>query len=162
MAAMMKVNRQPLVGGSPPNRPDKGKTLARAYLTAWRGWGNELAQLMGQVYDCCSNQPQLRQSENSVEENLAGGQKTNFLLNQNDPNPFSSSTYIRYVIPESTKSASLIIFDSNGRTINRYQLSERGNGIITIYGSDVVSGVYYYSLVLDGKISDTKRMVRID
>jgi|GEM_PF-1660231 len=119
----------------------------------------ELALLMGQVYDCCASGAQLRQSDQSGEHGDLLQEKSGFLLNQNDPNPFSYSTDITYSIPTSVKVANLIVFDSSGRTISKYQLSERGQGIMTIYGSDLQSGVYYYSLVMDGKIDQTKRMV---
>ena len=122
---------------------------------------NQLTELMGMVYNCCTIEPQLRQTETG-QIYLAENKQLGFVLDQNDPNPFSSSTEIGYSIPSATNLASLIVFDSSGRTVNKYELSERGQGSVTVYGSDVVSGVYYYSLVLDGKIVETKRMIHTD
>ena len=122
---------------------------------------NELTELMGVVYNCCNSDLHLRQTETG-QLYQDDTRQSEFVLNQNDPNPFSSSTDIRFTIPESTNLASLIVFDSRGRTVNKYELTERGAGMVTVYGSDVENGIYFYSLVLDGKIAETKQMVHTD
>lgn len=37
---------------------------------------------------------------------------------------------------------------------------ERGNGQINVYANDLSSGIYTYSLLADGKVVATKRMVK--
>lgn len=119
---------------------------------------NQLTELMGVVYSCCSIEPQQRRTE--IEQTTQHEKKgLGFVLDQNDPNPFSSSTDITYSIPKSTSKASLVVFDSKGRTVNKYDLTERGSGFLTVYGSGLESGIYFYSLVLDGRVAETKRMV---
>ncbi len=80
-------------------------------------------------------------------------------LFQNSPNPFSEKTIITYFIPENTKSAIIYINDMQGLEIKSYQLQNIGSGTITIQASELKAGMYLYSLVLNGQIIDTKRMM---
>ena len=80
-------------------------------------------------------------------------------LFQNAPNPFKDNTAIKYTIPQNTKSASLLIYDMNGKQINQFVLSQRGMGIVTIEGSQLEAGMYLYSLIVDGTVIDVKRMI---
>jgi len=80
-------------------------------------------------------------------------------LYQNYPNPFNSKTKIRFA----TSRAGIIeleIFDILGRKL---QIHFRGYKTPGVYEKDfdsrnLPSGVYFYSLTLNGKIADTKRM----
>ncbi|MBO7049065.1 MAG: tail fiber domain-containing protein [Bacteroidaceae bacterium] len=81
------------------------------------------------------------------------------VLFQNDPNPFTEKTTIKCIIPNSVKSAVLYIYDMNGRQIDSMPIPERENVTITIEGSRLDAGMYMYSLVTDGNLVDTKRMI---
>lgn len=80
-------------------------------------------------------------------------------LAQNVPNPFSVSTEIKYQLPNGTQKAAIGIYDMNGREIRLFNLPGDKNGAITIQGGDLMPGMYLYSLIVDGKQFDTKRMV---
>jgi hypothetical protein len=80
-------------------------------------------------------------------------------LEQNIPNPFSSNTIIRYYIPEKTNNAQLIISDANGHVMKTIALFGKGNGLTTITSGTFSQGNYFYSLMIDGKKSDTKQMI---
>lgn len=80
-------------------------------------------------------------------------------LEQNTPNPFSQNTEIRYFIPKESQSALLNVYNMNGMQIKSYKISERENGEITIHGSELQAGMYLYTLIVDGKEIDTKRMI---
>ncbi len=82
------------------------------------------------------------------------------VLNQNVPNPFAERTVITYMIPESVSKAQIHFYDGSGKHINSVEISERGSGQINVFAGDLSSGVYTYSLVADGKIIATKRMVK--
>jgi len=81
-------------------------------------------------------------------------------LSQNAPNPLHESTDIEYVLPKKYATASLVIQDLNGRQIAQFDLNEPA-GKITFrpksYG--IGTGTYVYSLVIDGYITETKKMV---
>lgn len=80
-------------------------------------------------------------------------------LQQNQPNPFSDYTTIQYFIPKSVQRAQLQFHDLNGKTLKIIEIAEKGNGQIELETAALISGIYSYSLVLDGKIFETKRMV---
>jgi hypothetical protein len=93
-----------------------------------------------------------------IEVELQNG--TAIVLNQNVPNPFAESTVITYSIPETVNTAQIIFSDATGALIKTVDIRERGNGQLNVYANDLSSGVYTYSLIADGKIVATKRMVR--
>jgi len=81
-------------------------------------------------------------------------------LEQNIPNPFNHTTVIHYTLPETCTSAKILITNTAGRAIQQFPLSvSGGHDNITIKGGSLQAGVYLYSLICDGKVVDTKRMV---
>lgn len=80
-------------------------------------------------------------------------------LYQNEPNPFNSSTIIRYYLPAQVGQAALHIFDLQGKLIKTLPLSEKGNASVTIKSNELQPGMYIYSLIADGKEIDTKKMI---
>ena len=82
------------------------------------------------------------------------------ILDQNLPNPFAESTQINYVIPDDVLNAKLLFYDMSGRIINEVNINKRGNGTLTVYGENLEKGIYTYSLIADGKLIATKKMVK--
>jgi hypothetical protein len=80
-------------------------------------------------------------------------------LEQNQPNPTTHSTMIKYFIPGQNSTASIKISNTSGEAIKSINLSSKNNGQITIQTNDLIAGTYFYSLIVDGKIIDTKKMV---
>lgn len=80
-------------------------------------------------------------------------------LAQNVPNPFSERTTIDVTIPETVRTASLFIYDMNGKQVKQINISERGEYKINITSEGLEAGMYLYSLITDGKIINTKRMI---
>ena len=75
------------------------------------------------------------------------------VLEQNYPNPFSTTTFIRYGLPDNAISVRLSIFDLTGRLVQRWDLGNQEAGYHTIEwhgktqnGNRVASGVYHYRL----------------
>ena len=58
--------------------------------------------------------------------------------------------------------AALYIFDMNGKQIESFDLQEKGKQSLPIQKNKVQVGIYYYSLVLDGKEIDSKKMILIE
>lgn len=92
------------------------------------------------------------QAENT--ESVEIGDKP--VLYQNEPNPFGKQTSIRIYLPE--KKGTLELTDIIGRTISSYELKEKIN-VVTIEGQNLEGGIHFYSLKIDGKIIDTKKML---
>jgi len=86
--------------------------------------------------------------------------KNSIILNQNVPNPFAESTIITYSVPASVQRAQIHFYDMKGTLINSVDISERGEGQLNVYANDLSSGIYTYSLVADGKIISTKKMMK--
>ncbi len=82
------------------------------------------------------------------------------ILDQNLPNPFKEKTSINYSIPEEVMEAQLLFYDMSGRIIKQVDISERGEGKLTVYGENLKNGIYTYSLIADGELIATKRMVK--
>ena len=86
----------------------------------------------------------------------------NFKLKQNYPNPFNPSTRISYelLIPKFTE---IKIYDMRGIEIQTLISKKESSGIheVEFNGSGLPSGVYFYSLFIDGAIVDTKKMILI-
>lgn len=83
----------------------------------------------------------------------------NAILYQNNPNPFTTDTRIGYSLPASTSSASLYIYNMNGAQIADYPITTFGEGSVIITARDLDAGMYLYSLIADGQVVDTKRMI---
>lgn len=95
-----------------------------------------------------------------LEQNTTGADNLSNLNNklyQNTPNPFDKSTTIKYSIKSMNNSAYIIVYDLNGRELNKTAVE--GDGSITIDDNTLTPGMYLYSLVIDGVAVDTKRMV---
>lgn len=84
---------------------------------------------------------------------------TNTMLEQNIPNPLSSSTSIRYSIPVGAKNAQLVITDLAGKTVKQITLNNTTTGNVNIDASMLGSGTYHYTLYADGKLIGSKKMI---
>ncbi len=82
------------------------------------------------------------------------------LLYQNEPNPFGEQTTIRYYIPENAGKAEVVFYDEFGRIIKSVEIMEKGNGKLDVNTASLASGIYSYSLIVNGVSKNTKRMVR--
>ena len=80
------------------------------------------------------------------------------ILEQNIPNPFSDRTTIKYQLPEDVTKASLIIFDMNGGVKKDFPLTQN-KGEINVTASQIGKGLFIYSLVQNGQILETKKMI---
>lgn len=83
-----------------------------------------------------------------------------FALDQNYPNPFNSSTYIRFVLDKPSKTK-LVISDVLGKEISvplDFNLPQ-GENLVKFDANELASGIYFYSIYVDGVLKDTKKMI---
>jgi hypothetical protein len=92
--------------------------------------------------------------------NVTLSNRNTIVLDQNVPNPFAEQTIINFSIPETVKKAQIHFYDGNGRFMNSVEVTERGLGSVTVFGSDLSTGVYTYTLVADGQVVATKKMMK--
>ena len=81
------------------------------------------------------------------------------VLNQNVPNPFAEQTTITYNVPEKYNFAQIIFSTIEGKIIKAVDITKKGKGQLNVFANDLSSCFYTYSLVVDGKVIDTKKMV---
>ena len=82
------------------------------------------------------------------------------ILYQNEPNPYTSNNTIRYFIPENFTNVKITFQDLTGKTLKEIVVNETGQGSIILDGSELINGIYTYSLVVGNKVIDTKKMVK--
>jgi hypothetical protein len=84
------------------------------------------------------------------------------VLYQNLPNPFDENSEIRFYIPYKVIDAKLYLYNLQGFQIRSIFIIQRGEGFEIIHGSDLQPGIYLYTLIVDGREVDTKRMILTD
>ncbi|MBK9228830.1 MAG: T9SS type A sorting domain-containing protein [Ignavibacteria bacterium] len=85
-----------------------------------------------------------------------------FALRQNYPNPFNPVTNIEYDLPVDGN-IELKIYDIAGRLIKTLvnEFKTAGSYLVSFNASDLSSGVYFYSMNIDGKQIAVKRMALV-
>jgi len=87
---------------------------------------------------------------------------TDIILKQNYPNPFNPVTTFVFTLPaEKINQASFRIYDVKGRKIDEIKLNqdEIKAGKVQWNAEDFASGIYFYSLIIDGKQKAVKKTV---
>lgn len=82
------------------------------------------------------------------------------VLEQNQPNPFAEQTTINYYLPDYVNKAEILFYNVQGRLVQSAELSQKGEGQLTVFAQDLSSGIYTYTLVVDGTVFETKKMVK--
>jgi hypothetical protein len=97
---------------------------------------------------------------NKQQISLTGESLDRALLYQNKPNPFSSTTTIRYYLPEETFEAQMVFVSTeNGRVLKEVPLEGEGMGQIEVEISELPTGSYTYTLVIDGRQELSRQMI---
>jgi hypothetical protein len=133
----------------------------------------QLNNFQNTVNNCCSlsenrsmQNPTNPSNENVGNNMLSRQTKVNLndyksiTLEQNVPNPFSEQTLITYNIPENASRAQIMFYNFNGKLIHTEELAKKGLGSLNIFANDLSSGIYSYTLIIDGKIIETKKMIK--
>jgi len=113
-----------------------------------------LASLQSQI-DALKN-VSVSSSDSKMEANI--NNVTGAQLYQVAPNPFSQKATISFKLPSNVSNAQLVIADATGKTVKTYKLSN-GSTQQDVYANNLAAGVYHYSLVVNGKMMESKQMV---
>ena len=117
---------------------------------------NELSEELAELTGTSSKKTKAKKESTAIEQSTA--EVDIVRMDQNKPNPFSESTVITLSIPKDTKTATIFIYGLSGKLVKSIPVNERGKTDITVYASDLTSGMYIYSLVVDGQVKVTRRM----
>jgi len=80
-------------------------------------------------------------------------------LLSNYPNPFSGYTTLEAYLTEEVKSAYFVISDMTGSKIRTIHLMERGKTGAQFDGSLLANGTYFATLMVDGQVNGTLKLV---
>lgn len=81
------------------------------------------------------------------------------VLSQNIPNPFSDTSSIAVNIPNNAEKAFIYIYNMAGSQIKQIEIVDKGKRNIQLSSGELGAGMYLYSLIVDNKVIDTKRMI---
>jgi hypothetical protein len=97
-------------------------------------------------------------NRNSIDVELQNAKS--IILNVAVPNPFAEHTVITYFITDDVSKAQIMFYDNTGNILKTVDVNEKGAGQINVFAHDLSSGIYSYSLIADGKLIETKKMVK--
>lgn len=123
-----------------------------------------MTALENALNSCCTSNHSMQQNNNS--SNSIGSQGVNLkdeqsiVLDQNSPNPFSEQTTITYFLPESAAKAQMLFYNAQGKLIQSLDLVNKGKASVNVFAQDLSNGIYTYTLVVDGKVIETKKMIK--
>ncbi|MFN5847305.1 MAG: tail fiber domain-containing protein, partial [Chitinophagales bacterium] len=81
------------------------------------------------------------------------------VLYQSIPNPTDDVALINYALVSENSQAEIIILMQEGKVVETIKLARKaGHGSLKVSLGNLANGTYLYSLVIDGKVIDTKRM----
>ncbi|MBK8845588.1 MAG: tail fiber domain-containing protein [Bacteroidetes bacterium] len=116
------------------------------------GLEDRLTQMEKDLSQCCLSHNEKATNTDIVVSDIAK-------LEQNAPNPFNQNTTIKVYIPAKTVTAKLMVYSATGQTVKTVDIQSKGLNTITIEGSELQSGIYNYTLFIDGLVIDSKQMI---
>lgn len=123
---------------------------------------NELSQELNKVR--CEIKETKVSEISSAPSGIVSGMRENTVVNQaslsqNIPNPWSVTTTINAFVPQAVSKAVLGIYDLTGKEVKEINIMDRGKVSINLKSYDFVPGIYIYTLLNDGNVVETKRML---
>jgi len=64
-----------------------------------------------------------------------------------------------FFMAQTVSKALLCIYDLQGTQLKQTLITQRGDGIETVFASEFPAGIYLYALLADGNQVDVKRMI---
>ena len=92
--------------------------------------------------------------------NFENNNSNSFSLKQNYPNPFNPVTHLGFGISD-LKFVTLKVYDVLGNVVKFLvnEIKPGGSYEVEFNGEDLASGIYYYTLLVNGEVIDTKKMI---
>lgn len=97
-------------------------------------------------------------SSRSIATTVTEASATGNVLYQNTPNPFKEQTAIRFSLADDAQDAAICIFDMTGKMLKKLPISS-GESSVSINGWELGEGMFLYTLIVNGREIDTKRMI---
>lgn len=126
----------------------------------------EMVPILIQAIKELSDKVEILESESTVKRTkkttgvIDSAEKEQVLsLGQNKPNPFSGSTDIAVSVPKTIQNAFIYVYDLQGKKVQQVDITARGRQTVKLAAADLAEGMYLYSLIADGKVVETRRMI---
>lgn len=117
-------------------------------------------ELKGELDELKGNGGEVKKAPTRTASSDEMGENVTLLaLGQNKPNPFGTSTNIEVSIPADVQKAFIYVYDLTGKKLQQIDIPARGNQAVTVNASSLTDGMYLYSLIADGKVVETRRMI---
>lgn len=97
-------------------------------------------------------------SRGTTSAGAATAAPTGNVLYQNTPNPFKEQTTIRFSLADDTRDAAICIFDMTGKMLKKMPISS-GETSVAVNGWELGEGMFLYTLIVNGREIDTKKMI---
>lgn len=120
----------------------------------------ELKQEIADLKKSISGTASLSSTETIRTGSIELSGKDKAVLNQNIPNPYNDKTTIEYSIPDNANTAQILFYNANGQLVKRAAITHKGKGQLTVFTKELNAGIYSFALLIDGKIVDTKKMIK--
>lgn len=117
-----------------------------------------IQELKGEL-DAVRSNDGARKTSSTTDVNSVG--KGANVLYQNAPNPFKEQTTIRFSLADDAQEASICIFDMTGKMLKKQSIS-LGETSVRIAGWELGEGMFFYTLIVNGREIDTKRMILLN
>ena len=118
-----------------------------------------IGELKSEINELRGNESARKVSAKTTAINDVDGRVEVLALGQNKPNPFGTSTEIEVSVPESVQSAFVYVYDLQGKKVQQVNITARGKQTVQLNAADLTDGMYLYSLIADGKVVETRRMI---
>lgn len=122
----------------------------------------KIEELEALIHQCCTSGSEIK-NENAEPDKITSIElqsADNSILYQNAPNPFATETTINYYLPQTINNAKMVFYNDMGQSIKEILLEHKGNASVKVQSSDLANGFYSYSLIVNGNVVDTKRMLK--
>ncbi len=111
------------------------------------------------IIDKLSDELESLKSDRLTSNSTSSADQKNKLF-QNEPNPFSSQTKIRFkLVSENVRSAEIIVFNLLGELQRTYTIRNFSDEFVIVEGNDLKPGKYLYSLIVNNSEVETKSMI---
>jgi len=140
--------------------PDTSINISYSFIQftdKFHGWVYDNVPLRGGIHTTNGADPTWLLGIQQIGNNIP----LEYKLFQNYPNPFNPTTNIKYSVKREKSNVKLIVFDIQGKQIAELvkQKQSAGTYEVDFSGSIYSSGIYFYSIIIDGDVIDTKKMI---
>jgi len=124
-------------------------------------YGEFVVPLVKAMQELIAEVDQLKEQlkQNTRQSTTPEGNVRGARMMQNNPNPFSTDTEIKMELPETTRQATIVVYNLEGKQLKNITVGERGKATVKISGNELSAGMYLYMLIADGEVVDTKRLI---